>query len=131
MIAVENLSVKAGAFRPDAVTFAVGEGEFIARMGETGSGKTTIIDAVRGLRPDHAGPVLRLGRDATRPNQPPRPTRHDESPRTTTGRFSPPFDSSQAGLHPAVAPRNLMLEPPRQGGAYIFWMREDSWHVVL
>ena len=50
MIAVENLSVRAGAFRLDGVSFAVGAGEYAALMGKTGSGKTTILEAICGLK---------------------------------------------------------------------------------
>ena len=66
MIAVENLSVRAGAFRLDGVSFAVAAGEYAALMGKTGSGKTTILEAVCGLKPVRGGRVLLLGRDVTR-----------------------------------------------------------------
>jgi ABC-type sugar transport system ATPase subunit len=66
MIAVENLSVRAGAFHLDDVSFAVADGEYGVLMGKTGSGKTTILEAICGLKRVRAGRVLLLGRDATR-----------------------------------------------------------------
>jgi ABC-type sugar transport system ATPase subunit len=66
MIAVENLSVRAGAFRLDGLSFAAAAGEYAVLMGKTGSGKTTVLEAVCGLRPVRAGRVLLLGRDVTR-----------------------------------------------------------------
>lgn len=66
MIAVENLCVRAGAFRLEGVSFTAAAGEYVALMGKTGSGKTTILEAVCGLRPVSAGRVLLHGRDVTR-----------------------------------------------------------------
>jgi molybdate/tungstate transport system ATP-binding protein len=65
MIAVENLTVHVGAFRLAGASFAVGAGEYVALMGKTGSGKTTILEAICGLKPVRAGRVLLLGRDVT------------------------------------------------------------------
>ena len=66
MIAVENLTVHAGAFRLEGVSFTVGAGEYVALMGKTGFGKTTILEAICGLKPVRSGRVLLLGRDVTR-----------------------------------------------------------------
>ena len=66
MIAVENLCVRAGAFRLEGASFTVAAGQYAALMGKTGSGKTTILEALCGLRPVHAGRVLLLDRDVTR-----------------------------------------------------------------
>jgi ABC-type sugar transport system ATPase subunit len=66
MIAVENLTVHAGAFRLEGVSFTVGAGEYVALMGKTGSGKTTILEAICGLKSIRSGRILLLGRDATR-----------------------------------------------------------------
>ncbi len=65
MIAIESLCVRAGAFHLDGVSFAVATGEYAAFMGKTGSGKTTILECICGLKRPHAGRVLLLGRDAT------------------------------------------------------------------
>lgn len=65
MIAVEGLSVRAGAFAVEDVSFAVGTGEYAVLMGRTGCGKTTLLEAVCGLKPVRGGRVLLLGRDVT------------------------------------------------------------------
>jgi molybdate/tungstate transport system ATP-binding protein len=66
MIAVENLTVHAGAFHLEGASLAVGAGEYAALMGKTGSGKTTILEAICGLKSAQAGRILLLGRDVTR-----------------------------------------------------------------
>jgi len=66
VIAVEGLSVKQGAFGLNGVTFAVPPGAYAVLMGRTGSGKTTILEAVAGLRcAAAAGRVTLAGRDVT------------------------------------------------------------------
>ncbi len=65
MIDVEGLAVRAGAFSLDGVSFQVPAGGYAVLMGKTGSGKTSILEAICGLRPIAAGRV-RLGeRDVT------------------------------------------------------------------
>jgi ABC-type sugar transport system ATPase subunit len=66
MIAIENLSLRAGVFALDGVSFTVGTGQYAVLMGKTGSGKTTLLEAVAGLKPVHAGRILLLGEDVTR-----------------------------------------------------------------
>jgi ABC-type sugar transport system ATPase subunit len=65
MIAVENLSIRAGAFALDRVSFAIETGQYAVLMGKTGTGKTTILEAICGLRPLREGRVIALGRDLT------------------------------------------------------------------
>jgi ABC-type sugar transport system ATPase subunit len=65
VIAVEGLCVRQGAFALDGVTFAVPAGAYAVLMGRTGGGKTTLLEAVAGLRRVHAGRILLGGRDAT------------------------------------------------------------------
>jgi molybdate/tungstate transport system ATP-binding protein len=65
VIAVEALTVKQGRFALEAVTFAVPTGAYAVLMGRTGSGKTTILEAIVGLRRVAAGRVLLGGRDVT------------------------------------------------------------------
>lgn len=69
MIAVEGLSVRAGAFALEGLSFAVATGEYAVLMGWTGCGKTTLLEAICGLKPVRAGRVRLLGRDVT--NLPP------------------------------------------------------------
>jgi ABC-type sugar transport system ATPase subunit len=65
MIAVENLALRAGAFALDGVSFRVETGQYAVLMGKTGCGKTTLLEAVAGLKPVRAGCVLLMGQDVT------------------------------------------------------------------
>lgn len=66
MIAVEQLGLQQGAFRLRDVTFTIPTGSYTVLMGRTGSGKTTILEAIAGLRPILAGRVTIAGIDVTR-----------------------------------------------------------------
>lgn len=66
VIRVENLSVRAGAFTLEGVSFAIETGDYAILMGRTGSGKTTILEALCGLKTVTAGRILLNGRDVTR-----------------------------------------------------------------
>jgi ABC-type sugar transport system ATPase subunit len=65
MIAVAGLSVRVGPFALREVSFEVPTGEHAFLMGKTGTGKTTLLEAICGLRPVSAGRILLLGRDVT------------------------------------------------------------------
>lgn len=65
MIAVENLSVRAGAFVLENLSFHVATGQYAVLMGKTGTGKTTILEAICGLKPIRSGRILLFGRDVT------------------------------------------------------------------
>src|SRR5688572_16763408 len=65
MIDVENLGLTQGAFRLANVSFHVPKGCYALLMGKTGCGKTTILEAIAGLRPIAAGRILLNDRDVT------------------------------------------------------------------
>lgn len=65
MIGVEGLAIRAGAFALDGVTFEIPAGGYGVLMGRTGCGKTTVLEAICGLRRVAAGRVLLAGRDVT------------------------------------------------------------------
>ena len=65
MISVENLSIRQGAFALEGVTFTIPEGKYGVLMGRTGSGKTTLVEAICGLRPVAGGSIRLRGRDVT------------------------------------------------------------------
>lgn len=65
MIAVRNLSVRAGAFGLADVSMEVPEGGYAVLMGKTGSGKTTLLEAICGLREVTSGEIVLGGRDVT------------------------------------------------------------------
>jgi ABC-type sugar transport system ATPase subunit len=65
MIRVANLAVRAGAFRLAGIELEIPSGQYAVLMGKTGSGKTTILESLCGLKPAAAGSVHLDGRDVT------------------------------------------------------------------
>lgn len=65
MISVEQLGLSQGAFHLDDVSFAVPTGAYAVLMGATGSGKTSLLEAIAGLRAVRSGRILLDGRDVT------------------------------------------------------------------
>lgn len=68
MISIEHLSIHAGEFRLRDVCLEVPSGQYGVLMGRTGCGKTTILEAIIGLRRVTGGRILLDGRDVTRLN---------------------------------------------------------------
>jgi ABC-type dipeptide/oligopeptide/nickel transport system ATPase subunit len=50
MICIDNISVRAGSFTLSSISFEIEKGECLALMGKSGSGKTTVMEAICGLR---------------------------------------------------------------------------------
>jgi len=65
VIEVENLTVRQGTFALERLTFAVPAGQYAVLMGKSGSGKTTTLEAIAGLRPVAGGTIRLAGRDVT------------------------------------------------------------------
>jgi len=65
VITVEQLGIRQGAFRLDDVSFTVPAGQYAVLMGRTGSGKTTVLEAIAGLRRIRTGRVLLADREVT------------------------------------------------------------------
>ncbi|MEI6337037.1 MAG: ATP-binding cassette domain-containing protein [Verrucomicrobiota bacterium] len=65
MITIENLALTQGGFSLRDVSFSVEAGSYAVLMGRTGSGKTTLIEAICGLRKVSAGRILLAERDVT------------------------------------------------------------------
>ena len=65
MIQLRDLSIHQGAFRLRGVSVEVPTGAYGVLMGKTGCGKTSLLEAVAGLRPA-GGSVLLGGQDVTR-----------------------------------------------------------------
>ncbi len=66
MIVVEDLHLQAGKFSLHDIGFTVPTGKYGILMGKTGSGKTTILETVCGLRQATSGQILLDGRTVTR-----------------------------------------------------------------
>jgi len=66
MIHVSHLSFRLGAFALKDVGFHVPAGAYAALMGRTGSGKTTILEILCGLRTPASGRIIFMGRDVTK-----------------------------------------------------------------
>ena len=65
MIDVANLAVRQGKFALAGVSFAVPAGHYAVLMGQSGCGKTTILEALAGLRPLDGGSIRLADRDVT------------------------------------------------------------------
>jgi ABC-type sugar transport system ATPase subunit len=65
MIRIENITVRAGNFELTDVSFTVPAGSYGALMGRTGTGKTTLLEALIGLKPVSNGKIFLAGRDVT------------------------------------------------------------------
>ncbi len=65
MIDVDQLCLAQGAFRLDNVALHIPRGKYALLMGSTGCGKTTVLEAVAGLRPIISGRIRLDERDAT------------------------------------------------------------------
>ena len=68
MIRVERLTVRAGSFRLENISFHVPSGGYGILMGKTGCGKTTILESVIGLRHVTSGRILLHEQDVTHLN---------------------------------------------------------------
>ena len=65
MIALVDLALRQSAFRLDDIALHVPARGYGVLMGGTGSGKTSLIECICGLRPVHAGAIIVGERDVT------------------------------------------------------------------
>jgi peptide/nickel transport system ATP-binding protein len=108
VIEVRDLGVRFAADAPPVVagvSFAVAAGETFGLVGESGCGKSTVLRALAGLIPDHAGEV-RLDGVAL-------PARR---PRGFFKRVQMVFQDPYGSLHPRQTIQAQLLEPLRNQG---------------
>ncbi|MBX3423085.1 MAG: ABC transporter ATP-binding protein [Pirellulaceae bacterium] len=65
MIRLENVTIRAGRFELRDVQLEVESGQYVALMGRTGCGKTTMLEAICGLRSVSAGRIVIGNQDVT------------------------------------------------------------------
>jgi len=65
MISVEGLTLHQGQLIWNQITFAIADGTYAVLMGPTGCGKTSVIEAICGLRPIKGGKIMVGGVDVT------------------------------------------------------------------
>ena len=65
MILVKDLRLRQGAFALESVSFHVPTGAYCVLMGKTGCGKTSVLEAIAGLRPIVSGRIMLEDRDVT------------------------------------------------------------------
>ncbi len=65
MISIDNLCLRAGAFAIEGLNLHVPTGEYAVLMGRTGSGKTSLLESICGLKPIRSGRIFLLGQDVT------------------------------------------------------------------
>lgn len=65
MIEVQDLSLRVGAFALQKISFRVETGQYAVLMGKTGTGKTTLLEALCGLKPIAAGVIYLDGTDVS------------------------------------------------------------------
>lgn len=66
MIELNNVSIRSGTFSLTDVSLSIPQGTYAVLMGNTGQGKTTILEAICGLKPVSSGQVRLNGIDMTR-----------------------------------------------------------------
>ena len=66
MIQLADLSIRSGPFVLSGINLSIPEGAYAVLMGGTGQGKTTILEAICGLRTVISGRVVLCGTDVTR-----------------------------------------------------------------
>jgi len=66
MIEIENVTISSGPFVLAELSATISASDYAVLMGGTGQGKTTILEAICGLRPVASGRIRIAGEDVTR-----------------------------------------------------------------
>jgi len=65
VIVLDKVTIQAGQFRLEEASLEVPTGDYVMLMGRTGCGKTTILEAIAGLKPIVSGSIRLGDRDVT------------------------------------------------------------------
>src|SRR5689334_1467660 len=65
MIVVNKLCLRAGTFALENLSLRLEAGQYAVMMGQTGCGKTTLLETLCGLKPALSGSIHLNGRDVT------------------------------------------------------------------
>ena len=65
MVELDDVTLRSGSFTLANVSFEIESGQYAVLMGKTGTGKTTLLEAICGLRAVAAGRILLDGTDVT------------------------------------------------------------------
>ena len=65
MIRVDNLTLRLGSFSLTDVSFDIPSGKYGVLMGKTGCGKTSLLEAIAGLKPIESGRIILGQTDVT------------------------------------------------------------------
>ena len=65
MIVVKDLSIRLGSFYLENVQLSVKQGSYAVLMGRTGSGKTTLVESIAGLKKISGGQIKLGERNVT------------------------------------------------------------------
>jgi ABC-type sugar transport system ATPase subunit len=66
MVELDNVTIRSGPFALSGLSFVVPQGHYAVLMGKTGQGKTTILEAICGLRKVASGCIRLQNADVTR-----------------------------------------------------------------
>ncbi|MDX9755817.1 MAG: ATP-binding cassette domain-containing protein, partial [bacterium] len=66
MITVQNVTIANGKFRLENLSFSIPTHQYGILMGKTGCGKTTLLEAICGLKPVQKGSIQLMGQEVTR-----------------------------------------------------------------
>lgn len=66
MISLRNIAWQAGSFSLSDISFDVPAGHYAVLMGKTGTGKTSLVELICGLRLPHSGSIWLNNQDVTR-----------------------------------------------------------------
>lgn len=65
MIELQSVAIRSGTFALNGMNLSIAAGQYAVLMGGTGQGKTTILEAISGLKPVSTGKVILCGDDVT------------------------------------------------------------------